>query len=66
MKASKNAISLLLFNTKELTKPFLSVYLPMNVVESFADTILSTVLSDDDVSETSIDKDGQSLEHSLQ
>jgi hypothetical protein len=38
----------------------------MNVVESFADTILSTVLSDDDVSETSIDKDGQSLEHLLQ
>jgi hypothetical protein len=38
---------------KEIVPTGLSVYLPINVVESSDDTIVSIVSSDDDVSETS-------------
>jgi hypothetical protein len=60
-KASKNAVSLLLSKKKGMIPTFLSVYLPINVVESSADTVVPTVSSDNDISETSISEDDDSI-----
>jgi hypothetical protein len=60
-KASKNAVSLLLSKKKGILPTFLSVYLPINVVESLADTVVPTVSSDDDLSGTSIGEDDDSI-----
>jgi len=57
VKASKNAISLLLSKKKASVPLFLSVYLPMNAVELVSDTVVPTVSSDEDTSIASISED---------
>ncbi|CAF2158073.1 unnamed protein product [Rotaria magnacalcarata] len=57
IKASKNAVSLLLSKKKEIVPTFLSVYLPMSTIESIGDTVVPTVSSDDDTSVTSVSED---------
>ncbi|CAF4454106.1 unnamed protein product, partial [Rotaria magnacalcarata] len=57
IKASKNAVSLLLSKKKEIGATFLSVYLPMSTIESIGDTVVPTVSSDDDTSVTSVSED---------
>ncbi len=61
IKASKNAVSLLLSKKKSNVPTFLSVYLPMNVIESSDDTVVPTLVSDEDVSETSVGEDDDSI-----
>ena len=61
IKASKNAVSLLLSKKKGIAPTFLSVYLPINVVESSDDKVVRIVLSDEHVSETSVSEDDDSI-----
>lgn len=57
IKASKNAVSLLSSKKKGIVPTFLSVYLPMSVIESFCDTVVPTVSSDEDTSVTGVGED---------
>ena len=56
-QASKNAVSLLLSKKKSNIPIFLSVHLPMNAIESSDDTVVPTIISDEDVSVTSFAED---------
>lgn len=58
-KASKNAVSLLLSKKKGRAATFLSVYLPMNVVESLADTVVPTLSSGEESPTTSVSEDDE-------
>ena len=60
VKASRNAISLLLSKKKKAIPKFLSVYLPMNVIESLCDTVVPNVPCNQGVVETSIGEDENS------
>ena len=60
VKASRNAISLFLSKKKKAIPKFLSVYLPMNVMESLCDTVVPNVPCDQDVVEASIGEDENS------
>ncbi|CAF1999488.1 unnamed protein product [Rotaria magnacalcarata] len=54
IKASKNAVSLLLSKKKRIIPTLLSVYLPATVIETVSDTVVPTISSDEDKSEPSI------------
>ena len=60
VKASRNAISLLLSKKKKAIPKFLSVYLPMNVIESLCDTVVPNVPCNQGVVETSSGEDENS------
>ncbi|CAF4777851.1 unnamed protein product, partial [Rotaria sp. Silwood2] len=53
-KASKNAVSLWLSKKKGIKPTFLSIYLPMNIVESLCDTVVPNSSSDEDNSPINI------------
>ena len=53
MKASKNALSLLLHRKKQTIPPVLPIYLPMNLVQCVSDTVVPTVSSDEDMPQPS-------------
>ena len=59
-KASRTVISLLLSKKKKVIHKFLSVYLPMNVIESLCDTVVLNVPCDEGIVETSIGEDDNS------
>ncbi|CAF3894026.1 unnamed protein product, partial [Rotaria sp. Silwood1] len=61
IKACKNAVSLLLSKKKGVSPTFLSVYLPLNIIESSDDTVVPSVSSDEDLLETSVGEDDDSI-----
>ena len=61
IKASKNAVSLFLSKKKGTPPALLSVYVPKNVISSCDDTVVPTVSSDEDVSETSLGEEDDSI-----
>ncbi|CAF1523529.1 unnamed protein product, partial [Rotaria sordida] len=62
IKACKNAVSLLLSKKKGIPPTILSVYLPMNIIESSDDTIVPNVSSDEDILETGVGEDDDSTQ----
>ncbi|CAF1482041.1 unnamed protein product [Rotaria sordida] len=61
IKACKNAVSLLLSKKKGIPPTILSVYLPMNIIESSDDTVVPSVSSDEDILETGVGEDDDSI-----
>ena len=54
MKASKNAVSLLLSRKKKIPPTILIIYIPMNTLESILDNLVPNSSSDDDLSDTNL------------
>ncbi|CAF1376509.1 unnamed protein product, partial [Rotaria sordida] len=57
VKACKNAVSLLWSKKKEISPTVLSIYLPLNALESIQDTVVPNVSSNEEVSESSANDD---------
>ncbi|CAF5096664.1 unnamed protein product, partial [Rotaria sp. Silwood1] len=57
VKSYKNAVSLLRWKKKQISPGLLTIYLPTNVLEFIQDTVVPNASSDEDVLETSVDKD---------
>lgn len=53
-KACKNAVSLLSSKKKEISPNVLTVYVPLNALESLLDTVVPNVSSDEDLSESDV------------
>ncbi|CAF3453712.1 unnamed protein product [Rotaria sp. Silwood2] len=65
-KASKNAVSLWLSKKKGIKPTFLSIYLPMNIVESLCDTVVPNSSSDEDNSPINITENDSNISEDSQ
>ncbi|CAF5099009.1 unnamed protein product [Rotaria sp. Silwood1] len=65
-KASKNAVSLWLSKKKGIKPTSLSIYLPMNIVESLCDTVVPNLSSDEDNSPINITENDSNISEDSQ
>ncbi|CAF4221972.1 unnamed protein product [Rotaria magnacalcarata] len=63
IKACKNSVSLLLSKKKDVRPKFLSIYLPINSIESTDDSTISTVSSDKNVLDNIMAEDGDIIDN---
>ncbi|CAF1517174.1 unnamed protein product, partial [Rotaria sordida] len=65
-KASKNAVSLCLSKKKGIIPTSLSIYLPMNIIESLCDTVVPNLSSDEDKSPIDITENDSDISEDSQ